>query len=218
MAALSLAWRLRRTAIICGITLVLYSPPVSALYEGVYWAPSRVFGGSWGVEDAMFCFHAGAISWLCAFAPWESRFRFSPRVGVTVRRLAVVSVLAAMALLGFLVSGFTVLAAFLATQTLSTAAILIVTPAYGRLLMPGAILFLAYYFLLLGVWRLMMPGFMDMWSGTELLGGKFLGIPVDEYIWVVSFCTGFPITMAFAFDARIRERSSPKQLNASAKR
>jgi hypothetical protein len=202
LTALFIAKRLRHTAVICGLTLVLYSPPVSWLYEGVYWAPPRVFGGSWGLEDAIFCFHAGAMSWLCAFAPWGSRFKFSPRVTVAARRLLVISVFATAALLVFLATGFTVLSAFLTTQTISTVIILSIRPEYLRVAVPGTILFMVYYFLLLGLWKLLMPGFMDMWSGTELAGGKVLGIPVEEYLWVLSFSTGFPITMAFALDAR----------------
>jgi hypothetical protein len=73
---------------------------------------------------------------------------------------------------------------------------------------PGALLFTAYYFVLFGLWRLLMPGFMGMWNGSELTGAQFLGIPVDEYLWVLSFCTGFPITMAFALDARFNGQSS----------
>jgi hypothetical protein len=205
---LFLARRMRHTAVICGVTLVVYSPPVSWLYEGVYWSPPRVFGGRWGIEDAMFCFHAGSVSWVCAVGPWWDRFRFAPRAAIAVWRLLIVSALATTALIALLASGFTVLGAFLATQSLSTAIILAIRPKYLRLVLPGAILFMAYYFALLALWRLLMPGFMDMWSGTELAGGKLLGIPAEEYLWVLSFCTGFPITMAFALEARFKPEGS----------
>jgi len=116
---------------------------------------------------------------------------------------------AAIGLTCFLVFDVTVTLAFLLVQTISTAILVLMRPSYVRLIVSGAPLFIAYYFILLGLWRLLMPGFMNMWNGTELTGAQFLGVPVEEYLWVLSFCTGFPITMAFALDARIGTHHSP---------
>lgn len=213
--ALLLARRLRNTAILCGAILSLYSPPVAWLYERVYWAPGHIFGAGWGVEDAMFCFHAGAISWLCALGPWGSTIQLYPVATVALRRLLLISLVAAIGLTCFLVSGFTVLLAFLLVQTISTAILVFMRPSYAWLMVSGAPLFTAYYFLLLGLWRLLMPGFMNMWNGTELTGAQFLGVPVEEYLWVLSFCTGFPITMAFALNAQVIDRSTVRMREAS---
>jgi len=207
--ALLLARRLRNTAILCGAILSLYSPPVAWLYERVYWTPGHIFGGGWGIEDVMFCFHAGAISWLCALGPWGNRVQIFPVATVALQRLLLVSLFAAIGLTCFLVFGVTVTLAFLLVQTISTAILVILRPSYVRLIVSGAPLFIAYYFILLGLWRLLMPGFMNMWNGTELTGAQFLGVPVEEYLWVLSFCTGFPITMAFALDARVGTHHSP---------
>jgi hypothetical protein len=84
----------------------------------------------------------------------------------------------------------------------------ILRPSNERLIVSGAPLFTGYYFLLLSLWRLLMPGFINMWTGTTLTGARFLGVPVEEYLWVVSFSIGFPITMAFVLDARVIGRSS----------
>lgn len=198
----------RKTAIVCGLILGLYSPPVAWLYEQVYWAPRRIFGGGWGIEDVMFCFHAGAISWLCALGPWGNTAQIYPVAIVAFRRLLLVSLFAGIVLACLLGSGFTVLCAFLVAQTVSTAVLVVMRPSYTRLIVSGAPLFTAYYFLLLSLWRLLMPGFMDMWNGTELTGARFLGVPAEEYLWVLSFCTGLPVTMAFALDVRIGRHSS----------
>jgi len=206
--ALLLARRQRNTAILCGAILSLYSPPVAWLYERVYWTPGHIFGGGWGVEDVMFCFHAGVMSWLCALGPWGNKAQIYPTMTVVLQRLLLVSLFAVIGLTCFLVSGVTVTLSFLLVQTISTAILLIMRPSYVRLIVSGAPLFTAYYFLLLGLWRLLMPGFMNMWNGTELTGAQFLGVPVEEYLWVLSFCTGFPVTMAFALDARVGHRSS----------
>lgn|SRR6185437_10981173 len=207
--ALLLARRLRNTAILCGAILSLYSPPVAWLYERVYWTPGHIFGGGWGIEDVMFCFHAGAISWLCALGPWGNSVQIFPVATVALQRLLLVSLFAAIGLTCFLVFDVTVTLAFLLVQTISTAILVLMRPSYVRLIVSGAPLFIAYYFILLGLWRLLMPGFMNMWNGTELTGAQFLGVPVEEYLWVLSFCTGFPITMAFALDARIGTHHSP---------
>lgn len=203
-AGLLLARRLRMTAILCGAVLSLYSPPVSWLYEDLYWAPRRIIGSSWGVEDAMFCFHAGAISWLCALWPWGHRIRLAPQASEIIRRLVVITLCATGVLVGALSAGWSVLSAFLLAQSLSTAALLALRPEFWRLVAPGALLFLIYYFLLLALWRVLMPGFMDMWSGTELTGMKLLGVPVEEYLWVLSFAIGYPVTMAYALGARVQ--------------
>jgi len=212
---LLLARRLRNTAILCGAILSLYSPPVAWLYERVYWTPGHIFGGGWGVEDVLFCFHAGVMSWLCALGPWGDKVHICPVATVAVRRLLLVTLFATIVLTCLLAFGFTVILAFLLTQTISTAVLIIMRPSYMRLIASGPPLFTGYYFLLLGLWRLLMPGFMDMWNGTELTGAQFLGAPVEEYLWVLSFCTGFPITMAFALDARVIDRSSTFMREAS---
>lgn len=207
-ASLLLAGRLRSTAIICGAILSLYSPPVAWLYEDVYWAPKRVFGGSWGVEDVLFCFNVGVMSWLCALGPWGKRIQFSPSLAVALRRLLLVSLFAVAVLASLIAYGVNIPLAFLLTQTISTAVLIILRPSYLQLMISGVPLFTAYYFVLLSLWRLVMPGFMDMWTGTELTGVHLLGVPLDEYLWVLSFCTGFPITMAFALEVRVTRSNS----------
>jgi len=179
------------------------------MYERVYWTPGHIFGGGWGIEDVMFCFHAGVISWLCALGPWGNKVCIYPVASVVFRRIFVVSLFATI-LLGvcLLVFRVTIFSAFLLVQTASTAIILIIRPSYLRLIFYSAPLFTVYYFSLLALWRFFLPSFMDMWNGTELTGSQFLGVPVEEYIWVLSFCTGFPITMSFALDARFIGRSS----------
>jgi len=207
IAALLYMRRLRRTAIVCGIVLCLYCPPVSWLYEGVYWSPARVFGGSWGLEDLMFCFHAGAISWLCALGPWptEITMRWVQAAG----RLLIVTLFAIVGLVSLLWLGAEVLAAFLVVQTASTTVLLIMRPSYLRFIVSAVPMFMAYYFVLLGVWRALMPDFMQMWTGTELGGSLLLGVPLEEYVWVASFCVGYPVTMAFALDVRNTRPGQP---------
>lgn len=196
------AGHLRSTAMICGAILAAYSPPVAWLYERVYWTPGRLLGGGWGVEDVLFCFHAGAVSWVCAMAPWRGSLSMSPSVRLALRRLAIVTVLAAALLMVLIAFGVGVVASFLLVQTASTASLLVARRSYARLLLSVIPTFVPYYFATLTVWRLLLPGFMGMWSGTELTGWNLLGVPIEEYVWVLSFCTGFPVTMAFAFDAR----------------
>ena len=48
-----------------------------------------------------------------------------------------------------------------------------------------------------------MPGFMDMWNGTELVNFRLLGVPAEEYLWVMSIGVGLPIIMAVSLNARI---------------
>jgi hypothetical protein len=198
--AILLAGRLRNTAIVCGAVLSLFSP-LAWLSERVYWTPERIFGGGFGIEDVIFCFHTGAMSWLCALWPWRDTIRISPVATVAIRRLAIVSLCAIIVLACLLGAGLTIMVAFTLTQTIVSAVLVIMRPAYIRLVLLGLPLFTAYYFLLLGLWKLLMPGFMGMWNGNELIGPQFLGVPLEEYIWVMSLSVGFPITMAFSLNA-----------------
>ena|GEM_PF-4545006 len=202
----------RRAAVICGCILAIYSPPVAYLYDGAYWAPERLFPGRWGIEDAIFCFHAGAVSWVCAIWPWRRTVQI--RTTLSAGRLVALSIAAAALLICLLASGFTVLQAFLSVQTASTAILLVLNRSYARLVPAGVIGFMLYYFSLLQLWILTMPGFMAMWSGRDLGGGKLLGVPVEEYLWVLSFCTAFPITMAYCMGL---EFVPPKASGATAR-
>ena len=141
--ALLLAHRLRNTAILCGFLLSLYGPPVAWLYNRVYWTPDYLFGGSWGIEDILFCFHAGAISWICALGPWGDRLQIHSNKTIGIWRFLTISALAAVGLLCFLGSGFSVILAFLLTQTISTAIILFLRPSYIRFVASGLPIFLA---------------------------------------------------------------------------
>lgn len=210
-ATLFLARRLRNTAIVCGVLLCIYCPPVSWLYEGVYWTPDRLFGGAWGIEDLMFCFHAGAMSWICALSPWGAAVEIRAVARVAVRRLLTISLLATVFLLCLLAYGLPVFQSFLVVQTASTIALVLMRPAYARLILSGVPLFTLYYFILLSIWRILMPDFMDMWSGTELTGNLVMGVPVEEYFWVCSFCAGFVVTMAFVLEARFKHLTSKSQ-------
>lgn len=203
------AGNLRNTAIICGTILGLYSPPVAWLYERIYWTPGRLFGGSWGVEDFLFCFHAGAVSWVCAVAPWRRSLQMFPSVWVAFRRLFLLTLIAVVLLLLFIASGFGIAASFLLAQTCSTALIIFLRRSYARLLISAIPTFLLYYFTTLTLWRILMPGFMSMWNGTELTGWSLLGVPIEEYLWVLSFSTGFTLTMAFAFEVRFSGLRAP---------
>ena len=48
-----------------------------------------------------------------------------------------------------------------------------------------------------------MPDFMGMWNGSELLGVSLLGVPIEEYLWVISLTAGYSITMAYVFNIRM---------------
>jgi hypothetical protein len=160
----------------------------------------------WGIEDAMFCFHAGAVSWLSALAPWGSRVSTHAVPIIAFRRLLVVTIGATAVLSLLFIMGVKVLSAFLIVHTLSTAIIIAMRPSFIWFAASGVPVFATYYFLLLSLWRLLMPGFMDMWTGSQLTGYIFWGVPIEEYVWVASFCAGFTITMAFALDARFTKQ------------
>jgi hypothetical protein len=207
--AILLAHRLRKTTLICGAVLSLFSP-LAWLSERVYWTPERILGGGFGIEDVLFCFHTGAMSWLCALWPWRDTIRITPVATVAIRRLLSVSLFALIMLGCFLGAGLTIMLAFTLTQTIVSAVLVIMRPTYIRLAVSALPLFTAYYFLLLCLWKLLMPGFMGMWDGSELIGPQLFSVPLEEYIWVMSLSVGFPITMAFSLNAAFQSSFHPQ--------
>jgi hypothetical protein len=200
--AIALAHRLRRSILVSGVVLGLFSP-LSYLSEHVYWTPERLSDGGLGIEDVLFCFHVGAMIWVCAAWPWEAKIQFGAVAAVALRRLITVSAVAIVAL-GLLLSlGVTIMLAFTSVQAIAAVALVRLRPAYIRLVATGAPIFTVYYFLLLGLWTLLMPDFMGMWNGTELVGRALWGVPIEEHLWVITLTAGYSTTMAYALDVQM---------------
>lgn len=205
--ALGLAGGLRRTATVAGIILALASP-LSVLSERVYWTPTRVMGGGWGIEDVIFCFHTGAMSWLCAVWPWTHRLEIGRMNLAAARRLLAVCIAATAVLGSLLAAKVPIMFAFIVTQAVTAGVLLALHPSYWRLAVSGIVVFSAYYFFLLGMWSLLMPNFMTMWDGTQIIDAALLSVPLEEYLWVASISVGFPLTVAFTLGARVGTASS----------
>lgn len=160
-------------------------------------------GGGWGIEDIIFCFHVGAMSWLCAVWPLGVKIKIGSIGAAAIKRLVMVCIAATAVLVSLLAAHVPIMFAFVATQAIIAAGLLLNRPSYARIAGFGAIVFTAYYFVLLSMWRLLMPNFMLMWDGSQIINATLMGVPFEEYLWVASIGIGFPLTIAFSLDARV---------------
>jgi hypothetical protein len=191
----------RVMAIACGLYLALLSP-LSLLHEVTYWNPTRLLGGGWGIEDVLFCFESGVLAWLGAAWPWASRLETRPVAGTIGRRWLACTAIAAALLAAAILAGMPAMPAFILVQTAFIAGLLVVRPEYWRLVVTGLTIFPLYYFAYLLLLIGGIPEFIQRWDGADLVGLRVFGLPLEEYLWVLSFTTSFPMAMAYLVDAR----------------
>ncbi len=175
--------------------LIIHAP----LSQGAYWSPKRVFGGAFGIEDALFCLSFGVLGW--GFAALYNRhlpqlaplnLRFGGRVlAVGLFGGAVFVILAALGL-SFGVSAFV-------CQFAVAAVLVAFRPHRAALAAVTSIALTIYYIAGLGL-MVMYFGeeYAMMWSRDGILGPLIFGIPVEEYLWTTSFGAAWVPTLLFA--------------------
>jgi hypothetical protein len=196
------------TALFGGAILALYSP-LSLLHDAVYWMPRRLFGGGWGIEDVLFCFNCGAMVWLAAIWPWRDRMQTSLDARLLIRRSLICLAVFASTLAALLLSSAAVMPSFIVAQTVLAAFVLSLRPASWRLAISAVMLFPLYYFLHLSLDTVLFPDFLDMWRGSQIIHVGVYGVPIEEFLWVLSFSASFPIALAYGVNASIATERAP---------
>jgi Lycopene cyclase len=200
--ALAVARAERTLALACGASMVLCSP-LSLLHEGHYWTPGRLFGGGWGIEDVLFCLRCGVLASIGMLWPWRHLIQMRPTSAVALRRWVGCTAVSGALLVSLMAAGFSVMLSFILAQAMLCAFIAGIRTDYLRLVLAGATIFPLYYFLHLHVLRLLLPGFMQMWNGTQLIDAHLLDVPIEEYLWVISFSACAPLVMAYVFNVQV---------------
>jgi hypothetical protein len=194
--ALAYAGDLRRSAVIAGLLFTLFIP-TTLIHEGAYWRPHRLFGGPIGIEDVLFLFRFGALSWLGTFWPWRTQLRFgSP----TLKSLRFVGLCTAAAMIcAWLLSHVMgAMHVFIVVQAGLAAFLLIIRPFPTRVMLSGLILFPSYYALHVLLLASLLPGFSAMWTGSEPYMATFIGLPIEEFLWTLSAAICYPLLLAAA--------------------
>lgn len=200
MLAFVLGGKQSRQMLVSGCYLTLISP-MSVFYQERYWSATRLFGGSWGVEDLLFCFSFGSVVYLMAIWPYRraepALIRFT--AGFVVR-FGLLSVVGIGAFFIAMWAGAGVLVANLIANGILVLVLVLLRPRLLELGLRAAAFYTPYYFLYLSFSAVVLPNYMTAWDGPDLLGPRIFSIPVDEILWVVSFALVFPVCFAFNFD------------------
>ena len=64
----------------------------------------------------------------------------------------------------------------------------------------AAILYTAYYCVILYAFSCVSPGFFSLWNGFSLSGIRLAGLPLEEIIWVFTFAACWMMIMAVSLE------------------
>ncbi len=194
----------RRPAIVAGLAFALFFP-LCIIYDNAYWKPQRLLGGRVGVEDLMFTFRFGALSWLGAFWPWRRYLH----IGVpTPRSLEILVFCVAAGALGIwlLAHIVSVMWAFIVVQSGLAIFLIFLRLSLSRCL-PGSLLLLpGYHALHLLLFAGLLPGFAAMWARPQAYIATVVGIPLEEFLWAISASVCVPYLFAVARNVEIEQR------------
>lgn len=183
-----------------GVILIPLGLVLAPMVQGTYWVPQRVFGGTVGIEDVLFCIAFGMLSWgfTALFTGPLPRYRLLDR-DVTRRALPLVLVaIAAYVLVLVLVLGASYGFAQIGSVVAVSAVTLARRPDLARHAAIGALSMSVYYVAMLAVWlTLLAPQGADMWVNDNHIGPALMGIPVEEFLWVTFFGAAWVPFMLF---------------------
>lgn len=194
----------RRWMLLSGLLLIPFS--LSApIFDGPYWIPKRLGGGAWGIEGVLFCFTSGSIAWLSGALPLASRL--SPPARVDWQQFFQRSVRFVM--VGILLfycarwSGFGVMASALVAQSATALAILLLHPPVWPMQAIAAALHTAVYAIIVSLAAWTTDTYVAMWNGSEIWGVYFAEMPLEEWLWMISFNLAYPAMLAYSAGFRI---------------
>lgn len=179
----------------CGFTL-----------EGVYWSPSRIGGGAFGVEDLLIAFAVGVGAWSLAASPdYFSLRTLSWHRRVAVWRLGGCLISGVVGFLGLWLAGFPAMSLYIGCLGTGAVGVLVWRTALWPIAMSGALGFALVWFLISTVYFLVWPGSVLQWNASSVWGRPCMGVPLGELAWAATFGAAWPLFTAFVLDARFSD-------------
>jgi hypothetical protein len=164
-----------------------------------YWKPKLIVALPVGLEDFLFSFVTGGISWLlfCAFrriSPEECA-NASPRAGRYVSCI----LSGALFFEGMRMAGFGYTGSIWISMYLFGGLFLFLKRPYGRAALGSSIAFAAVYALLLKGAIILWPETLGYW-GADAAARQICGLPWMEIAWALGYGFTWPLFMAWVFD------------------
>jgi hypothetical protein len=201
-ASFALGWllcpRLRRSSMLAAIVLAPFAV-MGFVFVPAYWQPDHwfTFVRGVGVEDVLFCFACGGVSWVVAATGCGVRVDVLPEPGALLARLLAWAAIAFAGVVAAWWAGCGILEAVIAGFVLSGLVVLGREPRGARLILPGAIGFTLVYAAVSWVVLAVYPEAGGFWVAEAISGRRVLGLPVEELVWAVSFGATWPVVFTY---------------------
>lgn len=195
--------RQRLWMFLSGISLIPASV-LSFLHEGLYWRPLRLNHGVWGIEDVVFCFSVGSLAWLLGILPYRSKAVIDFHWRTFFLRLILFSLVWAGGTL-MVTPWLGIMPATICAQCAALVLLLRVRPVLLKAAVWAGVGYSLYYMFILFVFSFLQPGFFSLWNGTHLWGYRIGGLPIEEFLWVLTAAACWSVFMMFAVNIRIYE-------------
>lgn len=167
-----------------------------------YWRPARLADGIIGVEDAVFCFAVGGLTWCIASYGWPCRCRLDLNPRRTVSRFALCFAIALSTALALLPLGLKPMTLNVLVSSMLGAGILAIRPELRWLSLGGAAVFTPVYFLFVLAVFQFNPDYVNQWNEAGLWGHYVLGVPADEIAWAAATGAVWPLIAGWCMCAR----------------
>lgn len=193
-----------RVSLLSGL-VCLPGSVLGLLHNGTYWNPVRLGGMNLGIEDFMFTFIIGVLTWLCAAFPYRKKITFSFNFNTWIFRFSVII------LLFFMISGilWTINMKSLENSLISLFLAFFLLPFIFqknmKLAISGLLSFIPVYLTIVKVQYFIWPGYIHQWNSTGFLGGEFAGLPSGEIWTAFVLSISCPIFIAYTFNIKIQD-------------
>jgi hypothetical protein len=193
------------------VSTVLASPLALASLAFVpeYWTPGYlfVFLGV-GLEDVLFAFYIGGVAWLLSSCIHAKRIQINFRKKILFRRYLLVLVFGLLVGSIFFLLGFRHIDIAFIVMGLWTGVLLYWRPSLWPLAVSGAVsacfFTLIMYQLNLLIWS-QLPKF---WNWPNLWGVSMMGIPLEEYVFLILYFPAWTLTTSFMLNVRLGSSKS----------
>ena len=199
----------RLMMLVSGLLLTLLSPH-AVFHNQDYWTPTRIFPIGFGIEDAICCFSLGSVLWLVAIWPFRNRIQLNLEDMTFVRRFILLLLLWGTSWLAFWLLGRGPVTAAVIGQVIVVITVLCLRPSYWPFAVSSLALYPPYYLGILFAVSLIIPEFFTVWGGSTLWGPRIWGLPLDEFVWIISFAPHWSLLMAYSANTRLLPEGATK--------
>jgi hypothetical protein len=193
----------RRKVMLLHAATLLPVSLLAILHQDTYWKPTRLFGGSYGFEDLIFCFSVGSLTAFAAYLPIRNTIHFRLEDSRVLKRSFIMLLGTTALFLCCLLLQIDVM-----TTTILIQVVLVGTLQYFKreLILPGLyalVGYTAYYCCFILAFNTFYPGFLKLWDGPGLWAMKIGLIPLEEILWVSTFSCAWVFIIGYAYDITI---------------